>query len=506
MIRAAIWAAVSSRAQASSDKISLEHQVARASAEAGAHGWTLPLDPFIVPGESRTQYIDLQDAENDIPQLRAMLNAAQRRQYDVLIAYDTNRFRNLLKQVYWALADYGVQMYFVTQPVPIQPPAAYDPNNADTLLLIINVAAITSDSELAQIRRRYNAGMPKRVTERGLPVQIPWGYRRPQLLEPSRKALSNAVPEPDPAIVPHLLAIKDQLLAGKSTRQIIEYLSAHGVTSPRGTAWHPRSVIDILRNPFYAGQVRWGVSRVINDRRNQSTRRDRKTNPAQIQTATGQHQPLWDMETHQAIVQTIAGRARNYRGRQNTQFTGLLRCALCQSPLWRYGNGPRASNRLIWRCSHNTTGHITAQHDNLIDLVAAALLETLPAQTTTMLRASGNLRDTSPEELDALARKRQRLEDAYLAGAWSLDRYTRRKTELDAEETQILDRRAAHEQHSAARARLWRETAETLPTLLPILPTWLRQNDPAETNAWLRGLLDHITVAAGPTVLLHYRD
>lgn len=505
MIRFATWAAVSTKAQATADKISLEHQIERAGYVGHINGWhSGPV--FALPGESRTQYIDLGDAENDIPELREMLDAAQRREFDVLVAYDTNRFRNLLKQIYWALADYGVQLYFVTQPVPIQDPTRYDPNNSDTLLLIINVAAITSDSELAQIRRRYNAGMPARVTEKGLPIQIPYGYRRPQLIEATRQAIANAVPEQIPEICVHLIAAKDMLLAGKSTSQIVDYLVEKELQPPRGAIWHARTVIEILRNPFYAGSVRWGASKVVKDRRNQTHRRNRKIPASEIRIATGKHVPLWDATTRDAMVEIIASRTTNYRGRLNNQFTGLLRCGICGGTLWRYGNGPRSTDRLLWRCHAATTGHPTIGHADLLEQMATRLKDTLPGYLSgsPIPLAIPNVEDKR-KEIEEIGVQRKRIEDAYIAGLFPIIEFSARVAGLDARRAKLL---AEHDQRAATLSirREWlRKFKESSANILANLPAWLENSSPDETNAALRNLLEIITIEPGPRVILKYR-
>lgn len=513
-IRFAIWAAVSSRAQAAADKISLPHQENRARETGLSQGWRETSGPFIVPGESRTQYIDLADAEADIPELRAMLNAAQRHEFDVLIAYDTNRFRNLLKQVYWSLADYGVQLYFVTQPVPVQPPNEYDPSNNDTLLLIINVAAITSDSELAQIRRRYKSGMPKRITEKGLPVQIPYGYRRPQLMDATRQAFINAVPEPDPAIAPIIIKMKDLLLAGKSTRQIVEYLESERILPPRSEHWHNNTVLDILRNPFYAGYVRWGISKVIKDRRNQTMRRSHKVPQEQIKIARGKHSPLWDDDTHATILAIIDDRknGRHYAGRQNNEFTGLLVCGVCGGSLWRYGNGPREFvDRRVWRCHENTTQHIVVAHTRLIELVANGLQASLKPYIERRLHnpiAADSIQQIQ-NEIAEQKRQRTRLDDAYLRGSFTVERFGELAAEIDARLHILQDRLARATVSVNARTAWLSQLSANIETTLEHLPTWMRETDPDTVNAYLRELVANIavhTVDGDVAVTLNFLD
>ena len=99
MIRFAIFAAVSTRPQAAADKISLPEQIKLCRNAGKSHQWKETAGPFIIPGETRTQWINLRDAEEQITNpdgthpLRDLLDAAKRREYDVLILYHYNRLR-----------------------------------------------------------------------------------------------------------------------------------------------------------------------------------------------------------------------------------------------------------------------------------------------------------------------------------------------------------------------------------------------------------------------------
>ena len=96
-MRYAIWAAVSKKKQAAKDKSSLPNHIKRSRQLARSRGWKETAGPFVVPGESRTQYIDITIAERYIPQLKEMLDSAEGGEFDVLICHDLTRFRNLVE-------------------------------------------------------------------------------------------------------------------------------------------------------------------------------------------------------------------------------------------------------------------------------------------------------------------------------------------------------------------------------------------------------------------------
>ena len=116
-IRFAILIAVSSKAQAEDDKVSLAVQEQRCRETGLARGWVEVSGPYSVPGESRQRWVNLRDAELAIPQLKIMLDDAQAHKFDVLVIYDYNRLRDLLDPVSKSLSHYNAQIFSVSQPV-----------------------------------------------------------------------------------------------------------------------------------------------------------------------------------------------------------------------------------------------------------------------------------------------------------------------------------------------------------------------------------------------------
>lgn len=505
-LRYAAWAAVSTLEQARPEKLSIPYQLERAATAAREAGWVETAGPFIVEGQSRTKYIQLDQAVAEIEPLRLMLQSARQHEYDVLVMTEFDRLRELLDQVFRTLAQYRVQLYAVAQPIEPKAPSLYNIHEADSVAMLIGLSQITSRQEISRLRRKWNVGMPKRITELGLPAaHLPFGYRKPKGRELDRKA----VPEPIPELAAHLVKLKDLLLAGRSTTQLIDYLVQRRVQPPKSAVWHPQTVRDILRNPFYAGIVRFGATRVYLDPQTETRKRNRRVPPDQIQRGKGKHKPLWDEDTHRAILLEFKRRVRGYRGRVNNQFTGLMKCGVCGKSLWRQANGSRADGeryRHVWRCSStgSSKGHINIPHATLLEKVGDALPSALRNYIARQrpLAAEHEEETMLERELSALRVKQDRLEEAYLAGQWDLDRYTARKAQLDRQlaetQTDLLARERA-----AVERQAW---ARSLTDLEPLdrLPRWLNEKDPAEINRVLRALLESIVVSA-ETIELKFR-
>ena len=199
------------------------------------------------------------------------------------------------------------------------------------------------------------------------------------------------------------------------------------------------------------------------------------------------------MDTHQLILAELKRRGKNYRGRVNNQFTGLLRCGICGESLWRQGNGPRGEHRIMWRCSRNggAAGHTNIPHVVLLEKIAAKL----KSLTSNDARAAATspVSDTSAQQLEDLSAQLTRLEDAYLAGKWDLDRYGQRKDQINAAIADVRRKQVDKELDAAARRQHTQALHEL--TSIPDLPRWLTTSDPAEVNQRLHFLIEHIVIS-----------
>ncbi len=502
-IRYAIWAAVSTDAQAAEDKYSLPEQEERCRRVGEEKGWQETVDPYIVAGESRTRWVNLSDAEKAIPELKQLLDDAQAGKFDVVVMAEYDRFRSLLEPVSRTLSHYGVQLYSVAQPLEPQNPAEFSPYTNDTAFTIQGLNQIISQAQVANLRRKYLTQMPLRILNKGLPQLIPMGYRKPLGRETDR----NAVPEQDPEMARWVLYMKDQLLAGVSIQTIAAELDKMGAPLP-GTRWnkttshwHPTTVRRTLSNPFYAGYVQWGRKRHKLDPRTGKSR----SGPGKPILARGKHIPLWDDETHQAILAEISRRTPQYKGRKSAHLSGLLYCHVCGAPVWRSKRGS-APNRQVkvrrkqpyyqWSCSKGYTDHVSVRDDALLPRVAALVVESI--------RHPENMHQEMPGldyvRLDELRAQRQRLGDAYKRGLFDLDEFARLLDPVDAE----IEAIQAAEKAGLPGVRKSNARQDAINTLISLgddVARAIEQGDPVQVNRVLKMLYDKIVIDANGNII-----
>lgn len=501
-IRYAIWAAVSTKEQAAEQKSSLPVQIAECRRVGAEKGWQETASPFVVPGESRTRWASLAQAEEAIPQLRAMLDAAQARKFDVLMVKDYDRFRELLDQVFRTLNDYSVQLYSLAQPIDPVPPEQFDPYASDSQELLIGFTMLRSRVEVRTTRRRYRTGMPDRAQKHGLPVVIPYGYKKP----PGHESDRRAIPIPDDTLTPYIIACKDKFLAGASTPQIAEYLQQAGAPTPYELGkWFPATVRGMLRNPFYAGYIRWGATRVHLDRRTGKRNRDYHPTTAPV-IAPGKHQPLWDDATRQAILDEFRRREYSSSGRRAATLSGLLKCGQCGSPMWvNYtvaGKGTRNPDYIIWHCGSRQTGHPSIHNpvalDQIILELRKALFGELPAQPT------------QPEPSDNIAKlfdlhqRRKRIADAYENGLYDLAEARERRKPID-DEIAALENQTRAVARTAAEAETRAEVLTYLRDHIDQLESILKGENSQNVNHVLKQVLQSVVIMNSETVSVKFK-
>jgi DNA invertase Pin-like site-specific DNA recombinase len=481
MIRFAIFAAVSTKPQASKDKVSLTDQVKFCRQDGLNHGWKETAGPFIVPGHTRTRYINLRDAETAIPQLRDMLDAAQRKEFDVLIVYHYNRLRSLLDAVDKTLQSYGVQLTSHTAWTEPQDPTTYDPLS-DVGKTIRFASGFTSEAEITEFRRRYKMGMPGRILKGLHKGGIPFGYRKP----PGH--------ELHPIHAPIVTRIKDLFLSGRSLWQIANTLNDDNITTARGSRWTDVNVRVILKNRFYSGEVSFGKTRIITDPRTDTARRV-PNDPEKIVTAQGLHPPLWDPSTQNAIDAEFKKRGINYSGIRTHRLSNLLYCGVCGARVWVFYHGGRAVDKYRrWVCSKDIN-HVNIKETILLPRFIDELTDTLQHASNAPIPTRDNtqLIDQTKRTIEDLNKRLRRNHEAFEAGAMDIPEYTKRKTELKSliktEETK-LHQLTDNQDQAAVRLQV----IGGFIGILSKIPKYLTEADPQDVNNQLRGFIQKIII------------
>lgn len=487
-MRFAIWTAVSTKSQAATDKVSLPEQERLCRSAALAKGWIETTGPYIVPGASRTRYVDLRTAERAIPALKHLLDDAENGSFDLLLTYDYTRFRELLDPIARTLAAYGVQIYSISQPIEPVPPEEFD-GASETANTQQFVSGFTSRTEIAALRRRYKLGMPGRILK-GLPKgTLNFGYRKPPGHEYDRKA----IPIQDPVKAPIMLTIKDMFLSGSSLWQIADHLTAQGIRTPRGkTKWTDVHVRRLLKNRFYCGEVTFGETHRSIDLRT-GTAKIIKNPPSKKITAKGLHTPLWDTKTQDRIEDEFKKRGKRYTGSRTSRLSNILYCGICGARVWvSYPGGYYNDRGRRWYCSVDPK-HVTRKDAELVSAFTLVLKHQLENIQNIPLPQPTDTTETLRANLAELHARRERILEAYETGSLPLTIYTQRTTALETSIAQTERQLAEQSQRTTHHAERL-ATLGGLAGLIAQTPDYIQQAPAQTVNAALRSIIEKITI------------
>ena len=462
------WAAVSSDKQI--DNASLPEQESRCKKVGTAKGWQDTGLTYIVPGESRTRWVNLRDAENEIPALRAMLEDAKAGKYDLLMLYDYSRLRDLLDPVAKTLASYGVQVYSVSQPVEPLPTDEFNPYASDSESMVRGMAQIISRWQISDLKRKYRYGVTARVRKGLHSIRPPYGYRSTG----DKSAPVVIVPEQARAVV----TMKDMFLAGKSYVEIAGALK--DVPTPKGTKWEHSLIKQVLLNPFFAGKVFFGRTRTIHDPHRNTTRLVK--NPAPL-LADGQHKALFTWDEHIAILAEDERRRHHARNTRYT-FSGLLSCSVCKRTLI---HDPTYRTD-VWRCPGKY--HTLITDAEAFALVSRALGRALMRANVDQARESIPAPETTPADLE---RQRLKIHERLERGIYTDDEAERKIKQLDGLIRNYRDDEVNRLKKLAQRKQ-FEKVRDAIQERIPYLPGWMRETDAKEVNTVLGLLCEKIVV------------
>jgi site-specific DNA recombinase len=267
---------------------SLEAQATRlASYIASQEGWELV-----------RQFSDQKSgATTDRPDLQRMLTEARAGRFDLLLVYRVDRFSRSVRglaQLLDELDKAGIAFRSATEPFDTTTPAGR---------MMVQMLGVFAEFERATIVDRVIAGMERKAARgewtAGGP---PFGYR----LDSESGYL--IVIEDEAPLVPVIFDL--YLTKRMGARSIANWLNERGHRTKYGKPWSHMSVLTVLRNRAYVGEVFF---------------RDRY-HPAP-------HAALVDVETFDAVQELRAGRGENLSKRATNSsaylLSGLVVCKTC---------------------------------------------------------------------------------------------------------------------------------------------------------------------------------
>jgi site-specific DNA recombinase len=298
---------------------------------------------------------------------QAMMQAAARREFDVVVAEDVDRISR--DQADWHLARKRLTHYGVKIHTPGGVVGSLDGS----------VRAMMAEHFLENLSQHVHRGLAGVVRSGRSAGGRAYGYRpilgRPGELE---------IVEGEAAVI---CRIYQAYVAGDMPRAIAQALNAESVQPPRGNYWrastlmgNPQRGHGILMNEIYRGRIVWNRVKMIRDP-DTGKRLSRPNAPSDYQRADAPHLRIVDDELFEAAQarrekRTHAGK----RGRRKPRhaLSGLLRCGCCGSGM---SIKDRDRGRLRIICSQKKEAGTCANgRSYYLDRIEACVVETLKAK------------------------------------------------------------------------------------------------------------------------------
>ena len=240
-VRVVLYARISTGEGMQAEGHSIEAQLAEMHEFAERRGWE-------VVGEFAD--VGVSGAHEERPQLQALLAAAAKGVFDILLVHELSR---LSRSVY---GTFDILEYLGRYQVGFASVKDRDFDyTSPTDRLFLTFLAALNQYYLDQLKMHIRKSKKQRVREGLYNASIPpLGYQH--------VGDASTPPEPVPEEAEIVRLAFEKYATGQySYQKVADYLNAHGYTSRNGNPFSKDTIADIIRNPFYKGEVRYREGR-----------------------------------------------------------------------------------------------------------------------------------------------------------------------------------------------------------------------------------------------------
>jgi hypothetical protein len=467
-IRFGIVAGVSSDAQAHEDKKSIPDQIDFCRQKLKTLDAVETVEPYILDGYSRTDYDSLEVAMADIPPLGKAIQDAMTDAYDVLVLDNFDRLGDLGLMVGARFRKLRKQLYSVRQSGSLSDPENYDPYSSESNDIDLYIGGIVQRYRINKIRRGWNIGVPERARKGLHPLSTAYGYRTTGKDTPAEQ-----IPE-EVQLIEQMAAM---YLQGKTLQEIVNH--ADSARKPkRAPGWTRTVVKRIILNPYYAGIVTFGKLKTVNKKRV-------RVPPSQWVTGDGQHVPIYDRETYNALLAEAERRDSSRSRAKVYTLSGVLSCSVCTERLHRHG---KVNGR--WPVDLSCpNGCINIRYDIALRLVAQSFVKAL----RDFRESPGSWDETErlESQIQAIEEKRAIVQEGYEGKVYTKTEASQRIHDLEIAKDKLLRQleRSAQEQEYRSRLLEFTQVHD-----LEEFGESILNDDPTEVNRLLTALCETIII------------
>lgn len=313
----------------------------------------------------------------------------------------------------------------------ITPSKTYDLED-DTDELTVELKTFFARQELKSIRRRLAAGERETLKAGGHCGEPPYAYKR---LWIGKTPSLEIIPEQAEVVK---LIYDWYVNQGLGGIKIADKLNAMGISGPDGGPFARTSVLMILKNPTYCGQIVWNRKRRIRKKKPTDKYKEVDNPPEQWIVAKGLHKPIISEEIFEKAQEIRKTRAHppTYTGELKNPYAGLVYCKNCGMAIQRYGTWK--NNKFYVRLLCPTTsccGSIPIERfDSHLKLILQEKLNgLLMGDYTVEPQQDYESEKTALErQITTLKNQRSKLHDFLEQGVYDVDTFMMRQKELTA--------------------------------------------------------------------------
>lgn len=424
------------------------------------------------------------------PEIQRLLRAVEQGRYAGVLCMEVARLAR------GNTADQGViaDTFKYSRTKIITPGKTYDPGD-EFDEEYFEFGLFMSRREYKMINRRLQRGRMASLEEgKYIAGAAPYGYERYKLQRQKGYSL-RIVPE-DAEIVREIFRLYCD--AGMGSLVIARELDRRGIPSPSGGRWSAYSIRDILRNPTYAGLVRWGYRpyRKSMDEGRQVVHRNNNADAALVR---GLHEAIIPQPVFDRAQALLAARNKSPvpgGTEMRNPLCGLVYCGACGTVMSRR-QYQRGRPQLLCPCKDCRT--MASPLDEVEADLLSALRRWLDEYKLT-LKPDDPAQPQRPAAEDeaarlekSLAQYQRQLDSLYdlvEQGTYSVELFKSRSAVL-SERIAAAKAALAETRRSAAReADLLRRRQQVIPRVEHALEVYHGLSSPAEKNALLKTILD----------------
>ncbi len=489
IVRAAIYARVSTKPQAGEDKVSIPDQLRECRKFIEQQEDWHYAGEFVDPGISANTI--------ERPGLKKLLSSLG--QFDVVMAWDFDRFyrerRSVAGYILDTLDEHKKQITSIKQPIPIYDPLHYDPRENDTPYMLREMAGFTSGIDNRRRFRTLQKGLKDRFNQGYMTNPPGYGYKLAVKVEESGKIIKlprQIIPE-EARVVRRMYR---EYLEGKSYHAIARGLNAEGIPSRKKPYWSDNVVRSILRNPRYCGKLCHSCKTVKG--------RSKLLPEEQWVTVPGKHEGIISEKVWQQ-AQVIRKRKQKKPRALGSKLllSGLLRCGycgygMCKDGSWGGGYYICGKYKQTGGCQRNGYRRIHLEQEvktyvlNLLrteDIFDKVATHQQAEYTTELQDEIERLR----KALDAHPERKRKLFDLYEKGDITRVEFLQRNEEHNQAETQYRELLTQKEAtlSQATSQKIGRELFQK--TLASLEKNWER-SEPVQRKQKLVALIQKINI------------